>query len=496
MLLSGLRPERRVAYRCRMRSMITALGALVMVASLAVGDDACLTGPSTLGDQRALAAFTAAVEAACPCAAATGRAAYQRCARTVLATTLAAGDLRSACKRTATTIDRGSSCGSHGVACGRFTPSAADPRTCRVLPAASCHDWRRFQQDACTAESHCNDVVDWTASTCTDVRDDGPFVPGVRVITFTRQTTLQYCTGGTGDCTAQPLGPGCICSDNSACASSVCETQSRALDTVIWYPAPAGSGPIDPGYRAVVGAPLETSASPHPLLLFSHGSCGYPAQSTFLTPLLASYGFVVAAPPHPGNTLSSFPNCGSPQALASAAVEHPQDIRFVTDQLLSADQDSSSPFFGGIDDTRVGMSGHSFGGFTTYLVVAQDPRFKVAVPMAPAVPGSPVLTVPSLTMFGQVDSVVSLPPIRTAYDNAQPPKYKVEIADTGHFAFSDGCFPSADCNPPVTLTQDEAHALVLRYVLPFVETYLAGDPAFRPFLVPPAATGTAFDAQP
>src|SRR5262249_51956882 len=146
-----------------------------------------------------------------------------------------------------------------------------------------------------------------------------------------------------------------------------------------------------------------------------------------------SYGFIVAAPPHPGNTIFEFPSCGSRTAQLSSFVERPADIRFVTDALLAADQDSQSDFFGAIDGTRVGMSGHSFGGLTTYLVVGRDARYRVAVPMAPAVIGAPVVTVPSLTLFGQIDSVVSLPPIRTTYTNASRPKFKVEIAHAGHY---------------------------------------------------------------
>jgi hypothetical protein len=142
------------------------------------------------------------------------------------------------------------------------------------------------------------------------------------------------------------------------------------------------------------------------------------------------------------------------------------------------------------------MSGHSFGGFTTYRVLEVDGRFIVALPMAPAVPPAHVLTVPSLTMLGEIDSLVSNDAIRTAYDDAQPPKYLVEIAHAGHYAFSNLCFPSPDCNPPTTLSQQEAHDLVLRYVLPFLKVHLAGDPGFVPFLVPPAATGTVLAREP
>ena len=54
------------------------------------------------------------------------------------------------------------------------------------------------------------------------------------------------------------------------------------------------------------------------------------------------------------------------------------------DSLLAESANASSPFFGALDASRMGMSGHSFGGFTVFFVVNQDSRFKVAIPMAPA----------------------------------------------------------------------------------------------------------------
>jgi predicted dienelactone hydrolase len=268
------------------------------------------------------------------------------------------------------------------------------------------------------------------------------------------------------------------------------------LQTTVWYPASAGSGPIDPGTGGVLDAPLDPSGGPYPLLVFSHGSCGFPNQSTFLTARLATYGFIVVAPPHPGNTLLEFPSCGTAAAQLTSFIERPHDVVFALDTMLAANDDVSSPFHGAIDPARLGMSGHSFGGLTTYLAVGIEPRFKVALPMAPAVIGTPILTIPSMNMFGDIDSLVNLPAIRTAYANAHAPKFLVEIADTGHYAFSNGCFPSPDCAPPATLTQDEAHERVLRYALPFLEVYLAGDERFRPFLASPAGPGYALQAQP
>jgi predicted dienelactone hydrolase len=435
-------------------------------AAPALAQDACLTGAATLGDQRALAALRADTEAACPCAGAATRRDYQRCAQGVADTALMNATLRPECAQVARAIHVGASCGSNRTTCGRYRPDDDDePVSCRLKKASRCQDRPRYAQTACTAQTHCADVVDWTAGTCIDARVKGPYEAGVHDFFFTKDSVVSPGT-------------------------------PRTLRTVVWYPTAPGAGPIDPLSDAVIDAPLDTAAAPYPVLLFSHGSCGYPRQSLFLTALLASHGFIVVAPSHPGNTLNEYPNCGTPAAQLASYQERPQDVIFALDSMLLDDADPMSAFFGALDETRIGMSGHSFGGLTTYLVTAIDNRFQVAVPLAPAVIGTMPPTVPSLTMLGQVDSVVDNDAIRNAYAGAERPKYLVEVANAGHFAFSDGCFPGPDCNPPVTLTQPESHAVVQRWVLPFLETYLARDIVFAPFLTAPAPPGVAFEFEP
>jgi len=255
-----------------------------------------------------------------------------------------------------------------------------------------------------------------------------------------------------------------------------------------------GGGPITTIFGAVVDAPLDPSGGPYPVVLFSHGSCGYPEQSLFLTPLLASRGFVVVAPPHPGNTIFELATCGTPAAQAAAFFERPADMVFVLDQILAAGQDPTSPFHGLVDGSRVAMTGHSFGGLDVYLVTERDPRVTIAVPMAPAALTKPHLDVPSLTMIGAIDTQVNNTLTRAAYDASVTPKLLVEIEHAGHFAFSDGCFPSPDCNPPTTLTQPEAHADVLRYVVPFIERYLGGEEKLTPLLGSPTGPGFVYQA--
>lgn len=444
-----------------MKNLMLAIAATLLLADPATALEKCLTGGSTLGDQRALAALRTAIDAACPCASYTGqpgakRSDYRRCARAVRDQAHVSGGLRKECRANATRGYADTTCGTVGnVACGRVTPtSKAKPVSCTIKRADRCQDGTKFTETACGGMTHCSDVVDWTAGTCVDVRQKNPFEAGVRTITFTKQSV------------AVPAN-------------------SRPLDTVIWYPTTPGAGPINGSYGAVVNAPLAASGAPYPVLLFSHGSCGYPLQSIFLTSLLAAQGFVVIAPPHPGNTINEFPNCGTPQAQVNSFLERPQDVIFVLDQMLAENANPASPFFGALDPDRVGMSGHSFGGLTTYLVEAIEPRVKVAIPMAAAVVGTQSMSVPSLSMLGAVDSVVNNASIRTVYASSEAPKFLVEIQKAGHYAFSGLCFPTSDCNPPVTLTQDEAHGHVLRWVRPFLEVYLNGNQDFSAFFLKP-----------
>jgi len=443
------------------------LATLLLLASAALADDACLSGASRLGDERALAELRAATETACPCASYTGgkgknRAAYQKCARAALA---AATTIRPPCAKLARADEKTATCGTSKIACGRTGARNKGP-LCRLARPASCKSAAPRPVDTvCGTEDHCADVVDWTAGTCDDVRTGGPYAPGVQVITWTK------------DSVASPGTP-------------------RPLDTVIWYPGVASSSPVDAFTGGILDDPIDGSGAPYPVVLFSHGSCGYPEQSKFLTPLLATRGFIVVAPPHPGNTLFEFPTCGTPAAQAASFQERPQDMVFVLDQLLAANQDPGSPFHGMVDPTRIAMMGHSFGGFTTYLVQSIEPRVKVAIPLAPAALGNPTLAVPSLTMIGEVDTVVQNPLTIAAYDRSVTPKRLVTVRDSGHFTFSDGCFPGPDCNPPTTLTQDEAHALVLRYVVPFLEANLAGKARYDVYLTAPPLPGVEEQSAP
>lgn len=462
---------------------------LLLFAGRGLAQDVCFSASAL--DQRSLASLRAAVEEVCPCDSfdggpGAGRGDYERCAEDVLASALAAGDVREACRDQAEAILETSTCGTGEIACGRIAPTDDDVFSCRIVREGACRSraaGRRlvarrtpalgssgriqirpapgtpqggFSEAVCPEQTHCEDVLEWTAGTCFDVREEGPYDPGAVRLTFTKPSAVD----GT----------------------------PRELDTAIWYPAPAGSGDRDGALGGVVDAPFDSSSGPRPLVLFSHGSCGFPTQSVFLTAWLATHGFVVVAPPHPGNTVNEIATCsGNP----NSAVERPEDMVFVLDEMLALAEDPDSPFFGRIDADAIAMSGHSFGGFTTFLAVARDPRIKVALPFMAAAPPGAAFDIPSLTVIADQDGTVNNDGNVAAYERSSRPKWLVNILHGGHFAASGPCFSGPDCERPEILSQTEANARLKRWVLPFLKVFLDDDFAFLPFLAEEA--GPAFD---
>ena len=169
---------------------------------------------------------------------------------------------------------------------------------------------------------------------------------------------------------------------------------------------------------------------------------------------------------------------------------------FVLDSILAANADPASPFFDTLNPDAVGMSGHSFGGFTTFRTVERDDRIKVAIPLAAAAPADGRFDIPSLTFIGDIDSVVSNERNVAAYERSSGQKWLVNVLYAGHYLVSDACFPSVDCEPPFVLEQPEAHDLAKRWLLPFLKFFLEGDESFAPFLARDAGPGFEVESSP
>jgi dienelactone hydrolase len=211
---------------------------------------------------------------------------------------------------------------------------------------------------------------------------------------------------------------------------------SRTLVTEVWYPAEGRTQPVE-----IRDAPLDGSGAPYPLIVFSHGIMENRRQSTFYTAHLASHGYVVISPDYP---LSNSAAPGGPRW--GDVVNQPGDVSFLIDSFLHFSDEPGNLFEGAIDETAIGLTGHSLGGLTTILATfgpLADPRVKAALPISPpaCLVGSETYKdshTPLLVMGGSDDQVVSFQSIRQAYDAANPPKYLLTLLGGNHMRFADG----------------------------------------------------------
>jgi len=102
---------------------------------------------------------------------------------------------------------------------------------------------------------------------------------------------------------------------------------------------------------------------------------------------------------------------------------------------------ADSRFAQKIDMDKIGMGGHSFGGYTSSWVAAQDDRIDAIVPMAGI---APYLTEPNdcpvLILMATEDDTIGAEGndvIRKYYEDSIGPKYFVEFVDGGHYSFSE-----------------------------------------------------------
>lgn len=208
--------------------------------------------------------------------------------------------------------------------------------------------------------------------------------------------------------------------------------------------------------------PPRDGTKGYPLLIFSMGSGSVRHQSARLMEHLASWGFVVCSPDHPGNSFDDPSSSNIPFSVQ----DRPKDVSFVIDNMLSPEYVDRFH----LHQTKgVGVLGHSYGGTTSLLVAGHsewsDERVKAIMPIAPAAEGTdeeiqssnvewgagmssdllrnslPNIVVPSMVVGGEND-------VRTPVDRQNVavfdktnglPRFNVVIPQAGHTSFADIC---------------------------------------------------------
>lgn len=231
----------------------------------------------------------------------------------------------------------------------------------------------------------------------------------------------------------------------------------------------------------------QVASDRKPLIIFTHGRGSVRSELQYLAEHLASHGYVVVTPEHPGsneNQINTKLTIAPQEFLA-----RPQDISFVIDQLAEMNN-KPGEWRGKLGTNNILIIGYSLGGATalslagaemdlslteancqanimtfslgeiTQCVAAQlpednynlrDPRIKSAIALSPTTSllfgenGLTKLAVPTLILFGSQDKTT--PPILEQiipFQQIPPPRWLVGIIGGTHLTVKD---PKLVLNP-------------------------------------------------
>ena len=293
----------------------------------------------------------------------------------------------------------------------------------------------------------------------------------------------------------------------------------RTLPVDVWYPAVDDGATPASVYDLVLASIVSDLALDNPpvaegafpLIIFSHGSGGIRFQSIFLVEHLASHGFIVAAPDHVGNSAGDI-FLPSPPPFETR--DRPLDVSLLISRMLERSVDPADAFYLAVDPFKIGVMGHSFGGFTTVAMVSgfedvpPDLRVSSILPIAPAVGGLSdeqlaSVNVPMLVLSGTLDNVVPIDPstIRL-FEQASGRRWRIDVDKAGHNSFTDICLFAEvllDAGLPPELLEfllgsveqgcgpdlipiEEAQEITKLYATAFFHAKLARNVGYRSFL--------------
>ncbi len=132
-------------------------------------------------------------------------------------------------------------------------------------------------------------------------------------------------------------------------------------------------------FAADIYLPKLIRPAPMPIVVISHGLGSGRAAFKYFAEHLASHGFVVAVPEHPGSSdrqISALLD-GKADDVSNPKefLDRPLDVSYLLDELSRLNQ-TDERFKGRLNLTQVGVMGQSFGGYTALALVGAKINFE------------------------------------------------------------------------------------------------------------------------
>jgi predicted dienelactone hydrolase len=283
----------------------------------------------------------------------------------------------------------------------------------------------------------------------------------------TTEVTPETTEAALADLQALPDGP----YDVGVTTITVDVDTDRPLTLDVWFPiADAGDAPLHQ-YTLIPGVYYESPDAvtataeqiapdgPFPLVVYSHGSGGLRYIASDYTEAIASYGYIVAAPDHSGNTAADR-LLGTEAEFDVTALNRPNDVEATINAMLDPTSTETVGFVAAVDPDQIAVTGHSFGGFTSLAIAGgyenplgsfvADDRVDAIIPLAPATgDGTRLMSdaqleaiqIPMLVMVGTNDQTTPIDPnVTRIWEFAKSqPLVRVELIDAEHQSFTDVC---------------------------------------------------------
>ncbi len=215
-----------------------------------------------------------------------------------------------------------------------------------------------------------------------------------------------------------------------------------------------------------------------PVIVFSHGFHGCATQSRFLMEAFASAGYLVLAPNHRDATCNGGP--AHWWNKAQAPFRKPEEWNDATfrdrgdDVRRLIEAARSDGGFHRADWSRLGLAGHSLGGYTVLALAGAWPQWKLAgvkavLALSPYTQPFIVhgtlsgLAAPVMYQGGTLDFSIT-PALEGAYGQSPEPKYLLVLNKATHLAWAD-------------IGWKAARGPIVGYSLAFLNRYVKVDPA-------------------
>lgn len=211
---------------------------------------------------------------------------------------------------------------------------------------------------------------------------------------------------------------------------------------------------------------FDGSAAPYPAITFGHGF--FQAVSSYQSTLehLATHGYFVIASDSEGGLLPNHQNFAD-------------DIKRCLTYLEQENANPASTFFGQVDTSKFGASGHSMGGGSSILATSQDGRIKALANLAAAetnpsaTAAMPAINVPVSLISASSDTIVPVASNgQLMYNGGVSPRILPVIQGGWHCGFEDANGFGCDSG---TITRDQQLGETRRLLTSFFNLYLRSD---------------------